>query len=189
MAATSLNAILLPYSPVHKSQVWLHKPWVPHLRRQRQADFRVQSQPTVQRVTQRPYSKKKNKQLISGPTSRHLRQVTKKYIFLTPVPVPNLLHPHAESWPQSYPKRRRDHLAMAHLRKLAVTKPLYPSHARHGLALGGGFPGNHHGRPPGEALDFSPYKVAYSKLLIILQEPTERISVTKAGEPWETPLT
>jgi len=73
-------------------------------------------------------------------------------------------------------------LLIAHLRKLAIAKPLYPAHSGHGLALGGGFPGHHHGRPPGEALDLSPHKVTYSKLLVILEESTERIIVTREGE-------
>lgn len=110
---------------------------------------------------------------------------------LTPVLVLNLLHLYAECWPQSHPKRSKASGRKSpprhrtHLWKLAITKPLYPSHAGHCLALGGGFPGHHHGRPPGESFDFSPHKVAYSKLLIILEEePTGRIVVTKAGEPW-----
>jgi hypothetical protein len=67
-------------------------------------------------------------------------------------------------------KNPKPSLPLAHLRKLAITKPLYPAHSGHGLSLGGGFPGHHHGRPPGEALDLSPHEVTYSKLFIILEK-------------------
>lgn len=57
-----------------------------------------------------------------------------------------------------------------HLRELAITKPLDPPHAGHGLALGSGLPGHHHGRPPGEALDLSPHEIPYPELLPILEK-------------------
>lgn len=57
-----------------------------------------------------------------------------------------------------------------HLGELAITKPLDPPHAGHGLALGGGLPRHHHGRPPGEALDLAPHEVPNSKLFPILED-------------------
>lgn len=56
-----------------------------------------------------------------------------------------------------------------HLRKLSVPKPFQPAHARGRLAVGGGLPGHHDGRPPGKAFDLPPDQFSNSKALAVLR--------------------